>query len=1335
MSAEQVINKTQSPESADKKPLTPEILKVTTEAAKEKLGQNLKLVEDKLDQLVGLEAKATPDQLGEMLDLQSEVASIGNQVDVFGNTTEHNSRTQHIIKEAERDFNRLNRLGADFDNRDFFITHGVSKASVQQEIVNFYGSYLSRLEDVLGVDSADMNVNNELLDKLSVINNSLKESTSSEVSDNFIDSLFDPNLEDLSSYFHNLRHFVSLKKENEPEYEKVIKQFQNIWKEVLLTKDFEDFRRIFELAKELKLTDELVSKSILYLEEVARHNPSVFLYILKNSDLFDIDIGYFEFALNSLQRDEVLELLIKEPNNDYVLSTILNNFIIKHANDGEALDIYNLNYFLQSFDDKQKILKLLLPSNLNELIQYWYLGLLDIDDDNLKRFVDDLQNSPVSFDNLLQRKARLKEFLSYTSQSNTPRQEMYASIQYRLQWNNESLINLVTKISEITTFSMDEVIDLFSPFYSSYSYYVVDLLEKLAQKSAYEWNGYLTTLAHLIDKLSPKTLHLLETVINTDHENLMEVSKVVNLLSEHNVAQENYAKLVEVIIVLKPYRRVRFIQALNSLPESFLTNIDKEVLMSIVKSDKDSHTDDWSKLDLLISLSQKGPRITRCLNIFWANLEEVSLDQVEVATGLLEKMINSPSRDIEKMAPQLFPQMLAHPDPVQIFDEIEQIFIKNALPLVNKKALVFQILYKNDGNYDTGIKSPMIRSYKEHPKVVEYLTYVDLLRSSVESGSEDLINYIMTLQEGSEVIELKRKGHDLSDQQQIMFDRVMLKLQRLSGLLNSNIPQTPNEIARLIRVREGQSITDRVVELFLSPLGIDSVEALETFARESIKQASNRNKEVTEGTRAPAEVGDLVKSFKPEALEQIFQEGFVAREFLGAEADSDETPLDIDLLRIGEHSNLQEAMLTTRVYGSIAVIVKTKDRFLDTSKNNVVKLDRSKPELFLTGVIDKKDHVGIRSAMAITNVDAFVMHERDIASERRIMIECAKKGLYIPIYDNDQSLLFTPEKFDQMRFEFAGTKWSDVPQPVDPELFIAEDVSQEIREGLAEVERLKTKVNHSIQTFFESQGVKFSIGFNARDLTLAEIDDTGSTGRGTSLPNNFDFDLALRLGHEQMDLQAYQKQFNDQVVRSANPDSSIKEFDFRPDGSLMIRMYGVTEMFGHTFDKSFELDVHIQQKTAIPLYESHDAVADRLQSIADNPDYPPGTVEKVRLQILEAKKVLKAAGVYKKVEDGGLGGIGVENWILAKGQGSFKRAAESFLAAAIDSSGNVKNFEEFKSLYLVVDAGANVLAKFDHSPHDNFISKNMTLVGYKKMVAALQNYLEQNKLDSTSKIS
>ena len=111
---------------------------------------------------------------------------------------------------------------------------------------------------------------------------------------------------------------------------------------------------------------------------------------------------------------------------------------------------------------------------------------------------------------------------------------------------------------------------------------------------------------------------------------------------------------------------------------------------------------------------------------------------------------------------------------------------------------------------------------------------------------------------------------------------------------------------------------------------------------------------------------------------------------------------------------------------------------------------------------------------------------------------------------------------------------------------------------------------------------------------------------------------------------------------------------------------------------------------------------------------------------------------YKKGNygQGGLGGIGVENWILQNG-GSFVEASKTFLDAALDKDGNMVPFDEFKEKYVVWNFGENHFAVRDGKyPHNNFIADNMNENGYQKMTQALKEHLksmEMSKIENERK--
>ena len=157
---------------------------------------------------------------------------------------------------------------------------------------------------------------------------------------------------------------------------------------------------------------------------------------------------------------------------------------------------------------------------------------------------------------------------------------------------------------------------------------------------------------------------------------------------------------------------------------------------------------------------------------------------------------------------------------------------------------------------------------------------------------------------------------------------------------------------------------------------------------------------------------------------------------------------------------------------------------------------------------------------------------------------------------------------------------------------------------------------------------------------------------------------------------------------------------------------------------SVDIDITFTEKTDKVSYSTDMALQDRLATIQRN---DPEKYKYVVANILLAKQVLKEANVYKPSRSdenqGGLGGVGIENWILQNG-GSFIDASESFLAASED-----KSFEEFKQNYQIWDFGENHMPSSTNPyPHDNFVSNNMSEAGYRKMVQTLKEYLKSMEI-------
>lgn len=253
------------------------------------------------------------------------------------------------------------------------------------------------------------------------------------------------------------------------------------------------------------------------------------------------------------------------------------------------------------------------------------------------------------------------------------------------------------------------------------------------------------------------------------------------------------------------------------------------------------------------------------------------------------------------------------------------------------------------------------------------------------------------------------------------------------------------------------------------------------------------------------------------------------------------------------------------------------------------------------------------------------------------------------------------------------------------------------------------------------------------DLSQGNIDllETGSTSRGTNVPGDADYDFMTRVGRNDLNN-------TDAVIRDLNslfsPQTNISH-DNRFRGKD-IKLDGIEE--------PIDIDISFTQKRDKVDYSTDTCLSDLLRTIEK--EYPE-QFPLVKANIVYAKKILKAGKAYKSRRsseaEGGLGGIGVEYWILQNG-GSFINAVNSFLAQAV-KDGNIIPYEEFKDKYQIWDFGKNhepKEIKIGSSerigsskkivfPYDEFVSCNMSKEGYLKMIKTLLEFKKKYEMAAT----
>ena len=580
-------------------------------------------------------------------------------------------------------------------------------------------------------------------------------------------------------------------------------------------------------------------------------------------------------------------------------------------------------------------------------------------------------------------------------------------------------------------------------------------------------------------------------------------------------------------------------------------------------------------------------------------------------------------------------------------------------------------------------------------------------------------------------------------------------------------------LTSLIKPNSRYSLADRAVRYFAHFIGIKDLADAERYMDDAVKEADARNRRTAEYLATTSEPklqpGDLVKgmggwsSYGISNLDNIMQNGATSKEFLGDASWTDTTPLDTDLsivlakaIRDGTVSETLKHVFAYTFGGGLWSVLKRENANGESSfvvtrsgQDNAREADvvqarkEGKPEAYYIG-FDHPDHYGIRVGFSMSLVSFFIADDTKIKdlfddpSDARsdstpvsdiTKLEIALNGFYIPIVDRDsEELIFTPADYDTMRQQMSGLSYyhtGDYQFAPEDELELPSTnveratipstttIIDQLPASIAEIDRKHEVINQVIKqaiTGIPELNLSYKDYLDG-DLTenIVEMIDTGSTGRQTDVPGSGDFDYMARLDRSIL---------NDPTKKQQITDALLTAFGRENDGGAIVN--GNLRLKQVSIDglaEPVDIDITFAQKTNKVQYPTDAALADRLDNIKNQSETK---YQQVLANIIYAKQFLKANQVYKPRRSpeakgiGGLGGVGIENWVLQHG-GSFKQAARDFLAVADSCS----SFEDFCAHYPVWDYGENHKG-IRSKPHDNFVADNMNQEGYERMKEALR---------------
>ena len=658
-----------------------------------------------------------------------------------------------------------------------------------------------------------------------------------------------------------------------------------------------------------------------------------------------------------------------------------------------------------------------------------------------------------------------------------------------------------------------------------------------------------------------------------------------------------------------------------------------------------------------------------------------------------------------------------------------------------------------------------------------YIIYNDLLRNAVKSNSTDLRKYLDNIELGDYLykkiigenitnekfdnlseLEKKEALEIFTSHLETIYHNTKEGKQDKTDFSNYDLAEKIKYLKENFKTTNKYDLKDRIVRSFGYSAGYTSFIRIRNEMKEAVKEAHERGIKLAQQLKNKPfefEDGDFLRSIGDyQAFSGSIENGNFSKEFLTVfreTNDSDTTPLDIDFTLIEKKQSIYHSIERTPTgfgFGNVFLVIKkdnpnlniTRDKDGNLTEN---KYDPKKLEMFGTkieGTGGYQTHWGVRTGMSLTDVDYILFkEERQIDNNKpynedgtinyigepspyddlsKIKFEIARHGYYIPVIDFTGKIIFSVDEYNNLKEKMNGLSYYENNQfkfSNNLEIDGVKEITPYLDKSNEVTEIKRNKIYDVITPILEEHNLKLKTKIDG-DLApgSVEIIDTGSTGRKTNKIGDGDFDFLLRIDQKIFrDTQKYEQLKN-------NLKETIEKYPYE---SL-----GITDKGDYRFkkvqldkDTVVDIDLSFTIKTDKITYSTDECLKDRLRTIEkqDKEKY-----KQVVSNIILAKQIIKKEECYKPSRSdenqGGLGGSGIETWILQNG-GSFKDAAQDFLKTA----NTCNTFEEFKKQYFIWDFGENHFAeRKGEYPHDNFVD-NMNDIGYKKMKECLKQYLQR----------
>lgn len=1068
-----------------------------------------------------------------------------------------------------------------------------------------------------------------------------------------------------------------------------------LMKKIIKSLNNEEFLNIFNKMN-------LDGKNYYLKEYFEEKNKNEIKNILQNFYENNILENYY---LEELLKEYKIKLDYKEEISWFenpIYEEFFNNFPLSKNIKKIFLDgnVYFENWVLSEFEDKilDKIIETF--SNNSHYLIYF------LEDLNLKNY--EKINNVLENKNIL---ILLEKIYQEINISNDKTWELdLSSILWKNEITEKKLENILQKIISIKN----------NPIYLEIKEVETEKLDNLKNNPIYLEIKEVKTekLDNLLKKYYEKIIQIIF------HNEIENIDDFLKFILEYQISNFKYSELKwdNYINLLKEEKEKKYI--LENIKDNnyFYKNFYFYIYRKIYNLNLEETKNFLKNFDKKVEKIKENYEEYLILNV-WKKYTD-NIDIFEKKLKIYKTLENSKSYEVKKLSENIFNQISELKNPEFFIEKIEKIFLENRLPYTAKIFKIFLLLYNEKKILDwiSDFSSPYLQKLKEkwNPKMLYATFFKDLLKNHIFSGNRDLKKFLQEIEQAKNIFQKEKINEKekefLYEITLVLWDLIEnFNLKNIEKIENIwDLEKNINEILEKMDLKNISEVFEFFENNFLKQIWFKNTKDVLDFMEKNIYKKNEKSKNFE---NFEIESWDLVKWFDSNFYNLIWNEGFVSREFLWVDWDSDLTPFDLDLIKINDEKfeNIFKSIAWN--YGNtLAVIKNGKNEIFESNLENIKNYKNHGFELFKTWKI-WENHFWIRTWLPSVYIDYFIIKSKNTEEIYNFLYSIAKSGIFIPVLDENKNIIFSWEDFKNFKKIFQWVKeLSKENIFIDTKNEKPEFLSQTIKnypknEEFEKIKKLTEEIYLNIweilkEIWIEKRENKEKLGY--------EIQSTGSTWRNTFLPNSdFDFDLNIKLDNESYE--KVRKNLNKflEVFENKNDLQKLENTD-NNDESLSIQFLKWEK---NILWEKIEVDLLFSRITSDNVLDTNKVLEEKLENIRNNSkENYLFTISNIRA----AKKFFKENNIYKKL-DWGLGWVWIEFWIL-NNDWNFEKAVKTFLENAIDENWEFINYSDFKKKYFIYSAWENIKWRWNDKI-ENFIFK-IWENWYFKICEALKNIVK-----------